>query len=470
LVGTGFDPDYNPKSGSGDGSSGSDSGGSGGQGGSSGGGTSVNTTDSGIPTDENGLYDPETNYREFDITDSFFPEDTFPGQEVVVYDTFDKKYRRADLVGYPDEKDKHIEVKFHDDGGHTHVATSNTGGFKLVGGEFWDSLTTPEKKDRLRDHFNSEIKGSHTDFQDLLNSNQLTYPTSGRLDWVRDKWLSDLWENYKDDWYVKESFRNMMAQFGSTNTRLKKGALGGILPNAEGTRFIGAFLSKSQIQNYPGGGLDGGEDRYLDTLRHESLHAFTQSVGYGRIGSQIEWEDTLKTADWLRNGDQRNPDPDLPTTMKKHLFVVNGLNKPDYVGGTDWIEETYDAAINGNSGIRNYSPSFNTPEDLEVQRLLEASNRAYWLQAVAGNKKWKDGDLVKHDPIFVQWEYSATNAEETLATLHTVMTSEYISRSELKDLLEQLDEFYPWLLEAWLNAFDPGTDQSDILSVLGYIL
>jgi hypothetical protein len=258
---------------------------------------------------------------------------------------------------------------------------------------------------------------------------------------------------------------------GSTQKRVKQKAVGGILPRSDNTRFLGTFISKKQLANFPGG-YPGGETAYVDTLRHESLHAFTQSIGFGHTGGQIKWSKTIREAIWQRDGTQINNNSGLPKDARRHMFVNTSIHIPDDpIGDDDWIPDAYDAAMNGESGIRNYSPSFNTPKDREVQRLLEASNRAYWIQAVASNdKQVNGGGIGDKDPIFVQRAYSATNAEETLATLHAVMTSEYMSRADLKQLLEELDEFYPWLLEAWLGAFNPGTDQSDILSILGYIL
>jgi hypothetical protein len=153
------------------------------------------------------------------------------------------------------------------------------------------------------------------------------------------------------------------------------------------------------------------------------------------------------------------------------MFVDTTQLVSDPVGGTDWMQDAYDAAKGGSAGIRDYDPIFNVPEDQEFMRLLEAGNRAYWLQAVAGNDKFQStGSLGDLERFFVESAYSATNAEETLATLHAVLTSEYTSYEDLEQLLKNLDELYPWLVEAWLKFFNPGSDQSDILDDLGYSL
>lgn len=466
LLGTGFDPDYNPNSGSKGSSSGSDSGGSGGQDRSSGGGSSVDTTDSGIPTDENGLYDPEANYREFDITDSFLPENTFPGQEIVVYDTFDKKYRRADLVSYPDEGDKHIEVKFHDDGGVTHVATTNDGGFKLAGGQFWDSLTTPEKKQKLRDHFDNEIRDGYKDYPNLQKDPSLDPPTKDRLDWIIDKWLDELWDNYRDDWNIKETFRNYSAGFDVGKSARNNNILGGVRPQSGSTRFVLSLWNRNSVANHK----HVTESYYTEVLRHESLHAHTQSLNYGTtMNKAIGWEDFLDNAKWSRTGLNHNVYPDMPPHADKAMFTdFHAGTKADPVGGTDWIGDAYDAAMKGPSGIENYSPTFGTPEKYKYERMLEAANLAWWLQSVAGSDSKDRGIFLKQDDFFITWGYSSYNAEETLAELHELLTGNHTSTSKILTRLEFLKLHYPWLVNAWLGVYKPSARQAYILEQLGF--
>lgn len=437
----------------------------GGDGGS--GGTTVDETDDSIETDSNGLYVPGTNFREYDITEPFDANTTFPYQRVVVYDTFDKKYRRGRVTGYPDDTDTRVRVQFDDTDAITEIETNNASGFRLAGSEYWDSLTESEQKDVLYDHFENNIRDAyktHKKTQRYLNTKYFREPTDDRLDWTRDKWLNTLWDTYPDKWYVKEQFRNFSSQIGMEQSYMDTGATGAIAPNSDNSRFSLLLMSKTQVSNKNG----FPESEYIGTLHHESLHALTTSNRYKSDGSGIDWEKTLEKADWSSQGQNSVSGPDLPDHATDQMFKDNTITDPAPVGGDDWLPDAWDAAMNGSEGIHNYTPDFNTPVDYKFERLLEAANRAYWLQAVLGAEREQNGGAAKYGRYFTEWKYSSMNAEETLATFHEAMTNDTISKADLRKLLSEADYHYPWLIEAWLALLDVNGDQKDILADLGY--
>jgi hypothetical protein len=422
--------------------------------------------DGSILTDSNGLYVPSVNYRGYDITEEFETLTTYPGQRLVVFDTFDKKYRRATLLSYPEEDNDRLRVQFDDDGNITEIGTSNASGFRLAGGEFWDSLTTPEKKDRLRAHFDETVKVGHTrgylsGYRNLFND-----PDDNRIDWVRDTWIDELWDSYRDDWYIKESIRNLETVFTTDKSRRDSGVLGGIGTNTERSGYVAHFWSMNEVSSHS----RLTEDYYKGTLRHESFHAATQSNRYSRTDQVYEWETVLDNVDWGPNGKNSNVQTDLPDSALGSMFTdvkTGNSNNAHPVGGTDWLEDAFYAANGGSQGIRNFEPDFGTPEESRFERLLEAGNLAYWLQTVSASRRYQRGNFDPKDPIFTERPYSSLNAEETLATMHELLTSNRYDTDDLDDRLRYLVLHYPWLVEAWLEMFNPGTKQRQILNQLG---
>lgn len=429
-----------------------------------------NLQDNPILTDENGLYVPGTNFQEFDPDAGFDMTDTYPGQRLVVLDRIDRKYRRAEVVDYPDRTDRQVKVQFDDDDGITHIENTNAGDFRLVGGEFWDSLTEAEQKSLLEDYFEDHIRDGHEDFPGAKGSNGpgLADPTDGRLDWFRDNWMSDVWEHFQDSWYSKEVIRNMDAQFGSQQSRVDQGALGGVagMDLDESSRMIATFISKTQLQNSK---ISRTETEYIDTLHHESLHGVSTSNHLDHPGSNGNHEDLMDHAEWDRDGTQTNSvvGAELVDDATLQMFHDAKTNSADPVGGTDWVGDAYDAAMNGRSGIKNYDPTFKSTDNLH--RVHEAANHAYWLQSVAGREVVKNDGIIKDsDPLFVQRKYSILNAEETLATFHQIMVSDVEDKIDQRERLEYVDDLYPWLIKEWLGFFVPSEQAKDILEDLGY--
>jgi hypothetical protein len=416
-----------------------------------------------IEIDGNGLYVPGTNFDAHDMNDEWDIRDTYPGQRLVIYDMSSGDYRRAHLVGYPDRTDEKIEVEFDDDGRNTWVSVLNTDNFRLVGSEFWDSLTEDDQKGLMKDHFDNTVRDGHKNLSSWkAPGSGLTDPTNNRLDWVRDVWLSDVWDNYRDKWYVKEHFRNMVAQFGSTKARASSGALGGVSGLNNSDRFVSVFLSKGQLSN-----SSKSEDEYRSTVRHESIHALSNTMSVDYPGKQIDWYDMLDHADWQRDGSQTSrATSDLPLDAKNQMFHDETINSGEPIGGTDWIGDAYDAAMNGENGIKTYSPTLKSQDP--VLRIHEAANHAYWLQSVAAREEKKfSGFIDDEDKLFVNWSYATKNAAETLATFHQVMTED-LDLLWAEERLEYLDELYPWLIEEWLKFFNPSEEVEEILKRLGY--
>ena len=147
------------------------------------------------------------------------------------------------------------------------------------------------------------------------------------------------------------------------------------------------------------------------------------------------------------------------------MFHDKATSTGGVIGGTDWMGDAYDAAKQGKSGIKSYTPTFESGTNRPLVRLHEAVNKAYWLQAIESTERRKRGEIIsKKDNVFVERAYSITNAEETLATFHAVMSSLDTERDDI----ESLYELYPWLIEAWLEIHNPPENVAEILRELGY--
>ena len=412
-----------------------------------------------ILTDENGEYVPGTNFRKFDEDQAFDTSNTYPGQRIVVWDTLDKKYRRATIENYKFQGDETLKVQFVDDGHVTDIEQGNHQAFRLAGGEFWHSKTTAEKKDLLRDYIDRSAYNS-SKYQKFINAGEFDKPNSGLVNYIRDEWIDEVWDDYLSDEEFKETIRHLDGLFIVPSQLRNKGVAGGILPGDPD--FVGRFWTKTQVEASSKIDLD----KYEGTIHHESFHAWTNTKGYNAPGFKGDWSEPIKNGDWSRSGLNKVAGPDQPAAAVGQFFQDNA---GDVVGEEDWVEETYDAAMNGRSGIRDYTPDFNTNKDEKVKRLLEAGNRAYWLQSVAAQDiEQNQGGINKNDPLFIQWAYSSLNAEETLATLTGTLTTPGKSTTKIDKLIREMDEHYPWLIEAWLANFNPGSRQAQILDQLGY--
>lgn len=209
-------------------------------------------------------------------------------------------------------------------------------------------------------------------------------------------------------------------------------------------------------------------------LAHEAKHALTSILGLQDIGDSYEWQDIVEKVRWSPDGLQTVADPDLPTHADKLLFRDND-NSGNVLGGTGWLKDAYyKVDMDGPFGITEYQPNLQTSKDEPYKRLHEAANHAWWLQTVAARKEFNDnytGSLkdeiskVGRSSFFVRSGYSSKNAAETLATLEEVM---WASRGNWESLLEDLNQYYPWLIEAWLEGHNPPEEVVKKLESLGF--
>ena len=458
-----FDSDDGGSSGS------SGTSGSGGSGGS--GGTGVDDGDDGIPTDDNGLYAGEAGYITHDMNDEFSNRWMFPGQKIVVYDTYFKRYNRGTVLDFPESDDDQLKFELDRVGGGVFtIETGNQDEHRIVGYEDFDQVPESDLQQRLRDHFDANIRGAEDEevLQGAFAKKQgLIKPDPDRMDWLRDKWTTEIWDLYDDKWLVKEQLRNLEAIVDYEDAKVKKGYAGGIGPYNDSSRFIGVFLSKTKIQKFQG----ATEAEYLDTLKHEVAHALSASNFFGHPGVKAYGQHVKDFAKFDRDGNEltgatASPSGDpiqLPKDAKLQMFHDEAAANGGVVGGTDWMGDAYDAAKQGTSGIESYTPTFEHGPDEPLSRLHEAANKAYWLQVVESTER--GGNVGKYDPVFVQRAYSITNAEETLATLNEVLSS---IEEDYEKRIRRLHELYPWLIEAWLEVYNPPTNVADILRDLGY--
>ncbi|QSG06399.1 hypothetical protein [Halapricum desulfuricans] len=437
---------------------------------SGGSGGVVRETAEGIPLDENGLYAGETGFVVHDMNDGFEITETFPGQEVVLFDTRSKDYHRAVVTGYPGNDNDQLSVEERRvAGGVFNIRTENNRYTRIVGYQDFDSLDANKQKQLLREYFDTKIRGAESSFIGTPAASQYQYasPDSARVDWVRDKWMDDIWNLYKYKWMVKEQIRNLKYVVGYDDAKVGNGWVGAIGPFNNSTNFIGVFVSLRQARDI----LKRSEDDYLDTLKHESAHALSVALGYDTpmdrkaYGKHVKlfakFDKTGKETTGLKKSPSGDP-IQLPTDAKLQMF-----HDPDgnLVGGTDWMEDAYDRAKRGRAGIRSYDPDFQSDSDDPVERLLEAVNHAYWLQVIEVTER--NGHISSRDDTFVMRDYSITNADETLATFHEVMSS---TVNDYSDRIEIIYELYPWLIEAWLDVHDPPENVAEVLRDLGFNL
>lgn len=439
------------------------------------GGSDVTFTKTGVPLDDNSLYAGEPGYVVQDMNSSYYTSELFPKAKIVVYNTKKKQYDRAEIIDFPGTNDTKIRFVLDRTAGVYTIESSNSDDFRLVGYEDFDALSDSDIKRRLRDYFDETIRGAED--KEVLNSGLATKkglvkPDSDRMDWVRDKWTTDIWDLYDDKWLVKEQIRNLKAIVDYDDSKLTKGGpnpIGGIGPYNDSPRFIGIFLDKQKLDKYTG----LSEAEYLDTLKHESEHALSATQYFGHPGIKSFGSDIKDYAVFDRDGNEitgKAIDSDgnpitLPKDAKLQMFHDEATSTGGVIGGTDWMGDAYDAAKQGTSGIESYTPTFKSGTNRPLIRLHEAINKAYWLQVIESTERRRRGEVVsRKDNVFVERAYSITNAEETLATFHAVMSSldtEYVD-------IESLHELYPWLIEAWLEIHNPPENVAEILRELGY--
>ncbi|UBF22600.1 hypothetical protein HRTV-25_gp19 [Halorubrum tailed virus 25] len=427
------------------------------------GGVDVVNTENGVPLDENRMYAGETGFVSQSINDPFDVSELFPYQNVVLYDVDFKRYLRGTVTGFPSADDSNVKIDVDRVGGGTFkVFANNEGNFRIAGYEDFEQASESSLKARLKGYFDTEIRGNQGQY--LGGSRGLTDPDPSRMDWVRDKWANRIWDSYKDKWYVKEQFRLLDAVLDYKSSAVGN-KLGGIGRLNGSRKYVGVFLSQQNLQ-----AKKISEAKYLDTLIHESEHALSAVADFDHPGDNAFGPDILRYAEFDRDGieltgrvqDDGGKPINLPTDAKQQLFH-DGDGNP--IGGYDWMGEAYDAAQSGQSGIESYSPSFAAGSDEEVRLLHEAANYAYWLQTVAVTEGRGGGSVDDKDPLFVEWSYSITNAEETLATFHKVMSSEFDFD---EDRIRMIALLYPWLIEAWLKVHNPSNDVKDLLQELGF--
>lgn len=427
-----------------------------------------------IMVDSNKKYVPGINFRKYKLNRVIRTENTHPFQQVVVFDKDNKKYRRGEITSYPFSDGSAVEVQFHDDGGVNIIGLAGKDRMKIVGTRFWDSNTKSEKQDLLRRHFNENI--IETSLNKTFSKPKEVTPDKYRLEWVRDNWIDNLWDNYADDYTIKEDIRSYQYQAEIDPSQAKNDYLAYIsMKTSRENETSGGFLSKRELKN----NFNPTEQEYIGTLRHETMHVFHGHRGYKRdwagIPNKYKWRKTLKTADWQSDGSNANvlyENGDQVTAGNAISLMLRDDDGNDgVIGGIDWIEDAFDAANKSHSrGIINYNPNFNTNKANKTKRLMEAANRAFWLQNVRGNHKSKNytNGISTREPFWVERPYSAKDAQETLATLQKVMTYDQYQDWDVEERIKHLHKYYPWLIEAWLGKFNPGADQKRYLDRLGY--
>ena len=449
---------------------------SGSSGSGSSGGSNVTFTQTGVPLDDNSLYAGEPGYIIQDMNVSYQTSNLFPKAKIVVYNTKKKQYDRAEIIDFPGQKDTKIRFVLDRTAGVYTIENSNADDFRLVGYEDFDALPESDIKQRLRDYFDDAIRGAED--KEVLNKTfakkkGLVKPDSNRMDWIRDKWTSDIWDLYDDKWLVKEQIRNLTAVVDYDSSKLTKGGpnpVGGIGPYNDSPRFMAIFLDKQKLNTY----TSLSEDEYLDTLKHESEHALSATQFFGHVGVKSYGSNIKDYAEFDRNGneltgkttDSSGNSITLPKDAKLQMVHDNASSTGGVVGGTNWIGNAYDAAKKGVSGIESYTPTFKNTTKNPLARLHEAVNKAYWLQVVEVTERRKRGEIIsKKDNVFVERAYSITNAEETLATFHAVMSS---VEEKYEERIRYIHELYPWLIEAWIEIHNPPENVAEILRELGY--
>ena len=423
-----------------------------------------------ILTNSNGLYHPDVGYRTYDITEQWDPRDTFPRQRVVVFDSDTKTHERGEVVSYTLDQDDRIVVEL-DNGAKATIEDHNAGVIRLAGGERWADLSTTDKKDRLATHFDEFISKQSSqwlkDNSAIASANDLTDPKPGAVEGGKKFWTGEIFDRYKDDEIVKEQVRNFEAIVSYEDSKLQgHPSLGGSIAGGDGTpKFAGIFIGDNQyktISNY-----DKSDESYI--LSHEQKHALTSVLRLERFGGRekVDRDVMVEYADWTRSGGQNVIRKGLPSSAKNLWFRDQSAgSKIPILGGDGWIGDAFDAAKNGKSGIRNYSPTFETGTDEPLKRLHEASNHAWWLQQVAAREKYKNtGNVDFEHSLYLRSRYSTQNPAETLATFEEIMWGKH---DEWSKRLGYIDDLYPWLIEAWLAGHNPPADVRQELIDLGY--
>jgi hypothetical protein len=433
----------------------------------------------GVPIDANGLYAGEDGFWNIGIDDEWDTFNTFPFQKVVVFNRLKKEYEYGYVTGYSFIADDHIRVGLErQQGGMVDIPQSNTGDYRLVGAEDWDLIPESDKKEHLRQYFDSFIRNNEREILDNSAANDdWSTLSDSRLDDLINVMTGRVWDEHRDDHRVKEMIRNWRSAVKLSDDEANDGVAGGVITYQNTTNFSSYWRSRKQVTDN-----NRDQDWYEDeVIRHESEHMLSKTENLDTLVGAADAKDTAKYASFSRTGTElsgRRLDPDgdvieIPDDATYHMFHDADGN---LIGDTDWIPKAYDEIAVSNEpllALARYGPKMEltAPESQPVSRLHEAANKAYWLQLLVATEGWPEGKRPNNKAsFFVQRLYSIAGAEETLATFHAMFGSTYMDAEKQAERIKQIHRYYPWLIEAWLGVHNPPEHIEQLLTDLGYTL
>ncbi|NUC72547.1 hypothetical protein HTZ84_09535 [Haloterrigena sp. SYSU A558-1] len=412
----------------------------------------------------------EDSWFKINEDDPFDIRRTFYGQRVAVWDVNHGEYREATV---DDFKYDRVHVTFTGlNGGSGWIYANQRRNNRLVAGERWKNLSRGEQMQSIEDYWDNRIT-------------QRANLTQARLDWAKDYYFNEMFPRSKDLTLEKDTLL-MLGSIKAVQNPIERNAsgravafrLGSIEPKDYGQWDL-AILEESDLKQVKSE-ITKTLKPYKDTLSHEFAHAVLHSRQYEMgpraysagtetaFGRKAAEYIVIEDYDFGRSGLQQEASAKVPHAAQMVFGDASSGSRGAPIGFTRWNEYTYDE-IHGGAG--NF-PGWETSSAGTTDRLVEAVNRAWWKQTVWAQEEYRSsGSRIPENHLrFMERAYSVKYGHETISTITQLLMTDDPTHSSYKfeARLRSLDQHYPWLLEEWLEHWEPIPEAANILRGLGY--
>jgi hypothetical protein len=176
----------------------------------------------------------------------------------------------------------------------------------------------------------------------------------------------------------------------------------------------------------------------------------------------------IEDYDFDRGGLQQTPNANVRHAAQMVFGDASSGSRGAPIGFSRWKTHDYDI-VNGESST---FPGWESNSQGTLDRLVENVNRAWWKQTIWAQMRYQETHIrIRENNLrFTERAYAVKYAHETISTITQLLMTKDPTNSnyELEDRLRKLDEHYPWLLEEWLEFWEPIPEAANILEELGY--
>lgn len=431
-------------------------------------GSGIRYNENGVPLDEDGNYVRENNFVKHGPDSVPEKDSLFVGERAIVYDSIDDEYVRGRISKVELGRGNRVEffeAELRAGGINPTVRgfAENTDRWRLVANEDPNELADSEVESLVKEWWRRDVvEGYDNLINGTSNESQFAEIDATTERFLRDELLSDVRPTYRSNRKYLATIRQLKFLATVTKENKKNDIVGQAVTFSKG----GSGLVIRSVENRP----DSYRKKLKRTLHHEFAHlSSTARQADPNTNTQIRAES------W---GDEYEYGPlgaklfEAQTADARPDFITEFFHRDadgDTLAGQDWLPDAYDAGTGSLTDFKNYQPDLNTPESQPFKRFFEATNHAWWLKVTRQQDPVHSfnpsaGDIEDYPEWVAGRSYGLSNPEEQHATTVGILSN----GERFEEIIERMDEYTPWLLETYTNAYNPTGKTREILDNLGY--